>query len=229
MSARCVPRWLLLLAIAAEVPRAQDSASASLLDGAAARYRAARSVRAPFEQWLTNPLTKTTRAAHGEFLQRGRRRFALRFSEPAGDAIVSDGAFVWMYLPSTVKGQVIKLPLVAGAGFDFIGELLTTPRQHYAVTTLADETVGGHRCAVFSLAPRTSNAPFTGAKLWIGTDDLLLWQLETVEPSSLVRRVLFTSVKLNGALPKGALTFALPPGTRVVDQQALMGGTSRKP
>jgi len=220
---------LLLLAIAAGTLQAQDSASSNLLDRAAVLYRAARTVRAPFVQSLTNPLTQTTRSARGEFMQRGRQRFALRFTDPAGDAIVNDGEFVWMYLPSTAKGQVMKMPLAAGAGLDFISELLSAPREHYAVTTLPDETVGGRRTAVFALTPKQPSAPFTRATLWIGRHDALLWQVETVEPSSLIRRVRFTSVRLNVTLPRGALTFVPPPGVRIVDQQALMGGAPRNP
>ena len=222
---------VLVVAIAAFTPpaTAQDSVSSALLDRSASQYRAARTVRAPFEQTLTNPLTQTSRPARGEFTQRGRRRFALRFTEPAGDAIVSDGKFVWMYLPSTAKGQVMKMPLAVGAGLDFIGELLSAPREHYAVALLADDTVGGHRTAVFALTPRNAGAPFTSARLWIGRDDAILWQLETVEPTSLVRRVRFTAMHLNVTLPRGALIFVPPAGMRIVDAQALMSGVPRKP
>ena len=217
-----------LAAAVAALP-AQDSGPVGLLERAATAYRSARSVRAPFEQQLTNPLTATTHVARGEFTQRGQRRFALRFTDPAGDAIVSDGMFVWMYLPSTAKGQVIKLPSAAGAGLDFIGELLTAPRDHYAVAALGLENVEGHECLLFALAPKSPRAPFISAKVWIGIEDALLWQLETVEPSSLVRKVRFTAVHLNGALRNGVLTFEPPPGTRIVDQQSLVGGTPRKP
>jgi outer membrane lipoprotein carrier protein len=228
---RALAGALLLLGAAHGTLPAQDSAT-TLLDRATARYRAARTVRAPFTQTLTNPLTQTTRSARGELMQQGRQRFALRFTDPAGDAIVSDGRFVWMYLPSTARGQVIKMPLAAGAGLDFIAGLLSSPREHYAVATRADEPVDAHRAAVYELTPRSENTPFTRATLWIGRDDALLWQLETVEPSGLVRRVRFSAVHLDARLPAGALEFALPPGVRIVDQQALMGGgvgAPRKP
>jgi outer membrane lipoprotein carrier protein len=222
-------RFLLLVAISGEAPQAQDVATTDLLDRAAAQYRAARTLRAPFEQTLTNPLTQTSRSARGELAQHGRQRFALRFTDPAGDAIVSDGRFLWMYLPSTAKGQVMKLPLAAGAGLDFISELLSSPREHYVVAALDGETVGGRRTAVFSLTPKKASAPFTRARLWIGRDDALLWQVETVEPSSLIRRVRFTAVHLNVRLPRGVLAFVPPTGVRIVDQQALLGGAPRNP
>ena len=199
------------------------SASDSLLDRAARAYTSARSIRAQFEQTLTNPNTQSTHTARGEFFQRGALHFAFRFSDPAGDAIVSDGAALWIYLPSNAKGQVLKMPGQAGAGLDFLTQLLTTPREHYGVSALPDTTVGGHQVAVFALAPKKPAAPFSRATLWVGRDDALLWQLETVEPSGLVRRVRFTSVRTNVDLPNGALTFVVPDGVRVVDQAMLMG------
>jgi chaperone LolA len=202
---------------------AQDSTDA-LLDRAARLYHSAKTLRAKFDQTLTSPGTNTVRSAAGEFLQRGPDHFALRFTDPAGDAIVNDGAVIWVYLPSTTKGQVIKMPHEAGAGLDFFAELLTAPREHYSVASLADETVASHVTAVFALTPKKPNAPFTRATLWIGRDDATLWKLETVEPSGLVRRLSFTTVRFGAALPKGALTFDVPEGVRVVDPAAMLGG-----
>lgn len=201
----------------------QDSTGA-LLDRAAREYASIRTVRAQFEQTLTNPNTGATRTAQGEFFQRGPSRFALRFSDPAGDAIVSDGGALWLYLPSSAKGQVLKLPREAGAGLDFLTQLLTAPREHYAVSVLGDTMVGPRATAVFALTPTGANAPFTRATLWVGRRDAFLWQVETVEPSGLVRRVRFTAIRTNVPLPGNALTFRVPEGVRVIDQMALLGG-----
>ena len=203
---------------------APQAPPADALERAARRYRTAASVRATFEQTLTSPDTKSSRLAAGEFLQRGKNHFALRFTDPAGDAIVNDGAFIWVYLPSTAKGQVMQIPQEAGAGLDFFSELLTAPREHYDVAARPGETISGHTTSVFALTPRKPTAPFTRATLWVGTTDAALWQLETVEPSGLVRRLHFSSVRFGVALPKGALTFVVPPGVRVIDQAAMLGG-----
>jgi chaperone LolA len=201
-----------------------QAVASDLLDRAARTYRSAETLRAKFDQTLTNPITKTAHAASGEFLQRGPAHVAFRFSEPPGDAIVIDGDVIWMYFPSTSKGQVMKMPREAGTGLDFFTELLSAPREHYAIASLPGETVGSHETAVFALTPKHPNGPFTRATLWLGRDDAILWQLETVEPSGLVRRLEFSSVRFNAALPRGALTFVAPEGVRVIDQAALLGG-----
>jgi len=212
---------LLVLAIASRLA-AQDS-STTLVDRAVRQYRSARTVRASFEQALTSPATGTVRASRGEYFQGGGSRFAIRFADPAGDAIVNDGTSLWLYLPSTAKGQVIKLPSRAGAGFDVLASLLTAPKTAYLATRLRDESVDPHVTTVFALAPKTSDMPFTRATLWIGKSDALVWQLEVVEQSGLMRRVRFTAVRTGVDLPDGALVFSVPAGVKVVDQAALFG------
>lgn len=215
-------RQLLLLAACAASLAAQDS-STTLVDRASQHYRSAKTVRATFEQTLTSPSTGGTHTAKGEYFQGSGSRFALRFSEPDGDAIVNDGTALWLYLPSTSKGQVMKLPSQAGRGMDVLAMLISAPKTSYVSARVRDEQVDSHATTVFALSPKNGDLPFTHATLWIGTSDALVWQLETVELSGLVRRVRFTSVRTGVALPAGALTFTPPPGVKVLDQGALMG------
>jgi len=181
-------------------------------------------VRAQFEQTLTNPNTKSSHVSRGEFFQGGPMRFAFRFTEPAGDAIVSDGTALWVYLPSTAKGQVLKLSSEAGHAFDFLTELLTAPSEHYIVRTLPDTTVGSHDVSVYALTPKEAAAPFTRSTLWVGRADALLWMMEAVEQGGLVRRVQFSAIRTNVELPKGALSFVVQDGVQVIDQAALFRG-----
>jgi len=217
------------LAAAAAAPAAAQRDSTTLLDQASARYAAMRTLRATFEQTLTNPGTSGSRGAKGELFQRGAWQFALRYSEPAGDAIVSEDTALWVYLPSTMKGQVLKLPRAAGAGFDFLAHLLSAPRKNYNVTRADAAPVAGHETTAYDLAPRGDGAPFTRARVWIGRADTLLWQVETVELSGMVRRVRFTAIHPGAPLPASAMRMTLPEGTRVIDQAALLGGRSGVP
>ena len=201
---------------------AQDTAS-TLLDRAASGYRSAHTIRAYFEQTLTSSATGAVHDARGEYLQSGGNRFALRFTDPAGDAVVSDGTSLWLYLPSTAKGQVIKMPSAVGTGLDVLSALMASPRANYAIVRGNDETVGGHSTAVFALTPKRGDMPFVHATLWIGRSDALIWQLDAVEQSGLERHVRFTSIRMNAALPRDALTFSVPAGVRVIDQAALFG------
>jgi outer membrane lipoprotein carrier protein len=222
-----LPRAAVTLAAALLLPlhraTSQDTTFAAL-DRAVGMYGSAATVRAKLEQTLTNPQAKSTFNAKGELFQRERKQFALRFTEPAADAIVNDGTTFWVYLPSTMPGQVMKLPMAAGGTFDFLSQLLRAPRESYTVTARADTTVSGHKTATYALVPRKPNTPFSRATLWIGRDDAKLWMVETVEPSGMVRRVRFTTMALGVPLPDGVLSFTPPPGVKVVDPQAMMAG-----
>jgi outer membrane lipoprotein carrier protein len=222
-------RVLLLVAFAARLA-AQDTAASStspatgsLVDRAARLYRSATTVRATFEQTLTSPAAAAPVSARGEYFQRGGSRFALRFTNPPGDAIVNDGTSLWLYLPSSAAGQVIKMPARAGEGLDVLSELLTAPKSNYVSVRLRDEQMDSHATSVYALSPKKADLPFTRATLWIGTSDALIWQLETVEQSGLVRRVRFTSVRTDVELPPDALAFTPPAGVKILDQSALFG------
>lgn len=216
-------RFVLLVAFATRLAAQDSTASpASLVDRAAQQYRAATTVRASFDQSLTVP-GAASQASHGEYFQGGNSRFALRFTNPAGDAVVNDGTSLWLYLPSSAKGQVIKMKSGAGTKFDLLGELLSAPKADYLTVRVRDETLDGHPTTVYTLSPRKADLPFTRATLWIGKDDAIIWQLETVEPGGMDRKVRFSSVQIGGVVPADEFAFVVPAGVRVIDQATLFG------
>lgn len=210
---------------------AADTAALVLVERAAEAYLSARSLRAGFMQTLTNPRTGNVMRARGEFLQRGAEQFAFQFSEPAEDRIVADGEVLWLYLPSTAKGQVLKVPRAAGAGLDIASSVLREPRARYRVESGDESVIDGRSVRAVKLAPRTNDAPFARATLWIDTREALIRRAEFIEHSGMIRLLDFTSVRTGVALPREAFVFTPPPGVRVIDQAALLGGSvpARKP
>jgi outer membrane lipoprotein carrier protein len=201
----------------------------ALYQKAAARFASARTMRAGFEQTLISTITKIPRVSRGEMLQRPPARFAFRFTDPAGDAVVSDGEALWIYLPSAAKGQVLKLPREAGGAFDVVARLLANPGDKNQVRVVPEsDMVGGEAVRLYALTPRSDGAPFQSAKVWIG-EDALVRQIEIEEPGGLRRRLRFSNMRLGVSLPRNAFEFTVPPGVRVVDQAALLGGGVRKP
>lgn len=213
----------------ARAQRPSDSTVAlALYQKAAARFAAARTIRAGFEQTLISPVTRSPRLSRGEMLQRPPARFAFRFTDPAGDVVLADGEALWVYLPSTAKGQVLKLPRELGGAFDVVAKLLANPGDRNQVRIVAEaDMVGGESVRLYALTPRSAGAPFQSAKVWIGADALVR-QIEIEEPGGLRRRLRFTNMRLGARLPKNAFVFTVPDGVRIIDQAALMGG-ARKP
>lgn len=204
----------LSLLITAPALGAQSPADQAL-DRAVAAYRNVRTVRTPFEQTLTNPVTSRVSTARGEMIVQRPGRISVGFKEPSGDRIVSDGKYVWIYLPSSAPGQVIKQPATtAGAGLDFSTELLTAPRAKFTVGDGGASAVSGRDARVVVLTPKAESA-FSKARIWVDDRDGLVRQLELTEPSGLTRLIRFGDMKLNAKVPASAFKFAVPKGVRV--------------
>jgi outer membrane lipoprotein carrier protein len=190
------------------------------IDRAVAAWQAARTVRASFEQTLTNPLTGSDVTARGEFQQQGRNRIGIRFTDPAGDRIVADGKVLWIYLPSTTPGQVIRSTLSQGASsVDLTGQFLTAPRSKFNITSAGTMSVGGRPARGLLLVPkREGSQAFTKATVWVDDRDGLVRQFEVTDQNGVTRRVRLTSIKVNAPVEAAAFRFSPPRGVRIVDQ-----------
>ena len=210
-------------ALFAAAPLAAQAPSATL-DRATAAYAKMETAKVTFTQTVTNPLTGHAADSKGEMLQRLPGHYAVTFSDPAGDRIVSDGKVVWIYLPSTNPGQAIKMHVGdAGASIpDFTTWLLNAPKDRFALADGGKGTIGGRATHIVLLTPRAKNVPFTSAKLWIDDADGIVRQFETTDANGSVRRVRIDSIKMNVPVPAGAFTFVPPEAVKIFDQ-----GTAR--
>jgi outer membrane lipoprotein carrier protein len=206
-------------------PLKADSAAVLLVERAARAYQGARTLRAEFTQSLSNPRTRTDLRSRGEFFQKGAQYFAFRFAQPPEDRIVSDGQVLWLYSPSTAKGQVFKMPRAAAAGIDLVSSLLKDPSRRYTVTALADSTIDGRTTRGVQLVPRAPGGMFTRATLWLDVGNALVRKVQFTEASGLVRTLTFSNIRLGTALPRDAFVFVPPAGVRVIDQAAMLGGS----
>jgi outer membrane lipoprotein carrier protein len=197
-----------------------------VIDKAVETYQKTRTSKGTFEQAITNPLTGSTAKALGEFeQQRQPAKFAFKFVQPKGDMIIGDGKYLWVYLPSSTPGQVIKLPMTeGGAGsLDLASRFFDSPKTRFTITDGGNATVAGRATRVLTLVPKASSEPFSRAKVWIDAADGVLRQFETVELSGITRLVTITAVTPNAAVNAKSFTFTPPKGARVVDQKALGG------
>jgi outer membrane lipoprotein carrier protein len=191
------------------------------LDHAVAAWAKIKTARASFEQTLTNSLTGSSANARGEFQQQRPNRLAIRFTEPAGDRIIADGTFIWIYLPSSQPGQVIKRAASDGSAMplDITGEFLTNPRTRYAISGAGTGTVAGHAARALLLVPKEGTQKlFDKATIWVDDDDGLIRQFEIAEPSGVTRRIRITSLEPNAAVDRSAFSFTPPAGVRVVER-----------
>ena len=219
MTLRAISISLVMLGVIAPLARAQSPEQT--LDHAVAAWAKVKTARATFEQTVTNSLTGSSANARGEFQQQRPNKLAIRFTDPAGDRIVADGAAVWVYLPSSTPGQVIKRSATDGSAvpLDITGEFLTDPGTRYEVSAAGAETIAGHAAHALTLIPKAGTQKFfEKATIWVDDDDGLIRQFEVVEGTGVTRRVRITSIQPNAPVDRSAFSFTPPAGVRVVER-----------
>ncbi len=212
---------VLAIAILAAAASAGAQSPTATLDRAVRAYKNVKTVRASFSQTITNPLLGATVKSAGELVQRRPNHVSVRFTDPAGDRIVADGAWVWFYLPSSTPGQVVRTRIAKGGSGspDLTAQFLDTPASRFDVTDRGTEKVNGRTARVLSLVPKPGvEAQFTKALIWVDSADALIRQFELTEPSEIVRRVTITKLTLNPTISASAFRFTPPLGTKVIEQ-----------
>lgn len=189
------------------------------IESAVAAYAGIRTAKASFEQTIMNPLLGSELKSRGDFEQSRPNRFAFRFTDPKGDVIVCDGRYVWAYLPTSTPGRVNRAPCGGdqAGSLDLIGEFFTNPKARYTIGDGGAATIGDRRTQVVLLTPKSKDAAFTRAKVWIEPTSGSLVQFEAVEPSGLTRLVRITRFTPNAPVNQSAFTFTVPKGVKVVD------------
>jgi outer membrane lipoprotein carrier protein len=156
--------------------------------------------------------------SRGHLIQAGDDKLAMRFTDPAGEAIVLDGRDAWVYTPSTTPGQVMKISIASLPEFFNLSRLLTDPSRRFEARGLRQERVNGRLTDVVSLTPKDPNLPFSEATIWVDRQDGLPRRLRFQERTGGVRTLTFSEVRSNERVSAAAFTFVVPDGVRVVDQ-----------
>jgi outer membrane lipoprotein carrier protein len=157
----------------------------------------------------------------GTLYQEGKTRFAMRFSDPPNDAIVVDGIKVWMYLPSSSPGKVLRFPQPNHPtyGTNLLGTFLDNAVDRYRISYLNSEIIDGHVTDAVTMEPIANDMPFRRATVWFDRELSLPRRLD-IEESRNHRRVLnLSQLRVNGSIaPDIFRCNKLPPGTSIVDQ-----------
>jgi outer membrane lipoprotein carrier protein len=191
------------------------------IDRASSAWSKIKTVRGAFEQTVTNQLTGSSATSRGEYAQDRPNLLSIRFTQPASDAIVSDGKTVWVYLPSSAPGQVLKRSATdrSQSPIDLTGTFLDSPRTKYDITAAPAKTVDGHATHGLSLVPKAGvSAPFAKATVWVDDDDAYIREFDVTESTGVSRHIHLTKIEPNASVDKSLFVFSVPAGAKVVDQ-----------
>lgn len=182
-------------------------------------YRALTSIRATFRQTIEDRMIGT-QESRGELVQSGNATLAMRFSDPAGDAIVLDGTHVWLYTPSTTPGQVIRMgiPNDPVYGPNVLARILDKPTERYETTLLRADTLEGRRVDVVEFIPNVADPLFRRAVIWFDRESFLPRRLELDELTGIRRILTLSRIRVNTSVARREFTFDVPSGVRVVDR-----------
>jgi outer membrane lipoprotein-sorting protein len=212
---------LALLALSAGPVQPLPAQDAQAIVGRSSRvYRSLASLTADFVQVIDNPMIDSAES-RGTLIQSGQSKLSMRFADPPNEAIVIDGEHVWVYTPSTVPDQVLRLKAPSGGpvyGYNLLAWFLDRPAERYTARYLRRETIGGRSMEVVELVPAVPDLPFERAVLWLDRADGLPRRLEITEKSGALRTLSLSKLRVNRRIPDDTFTFKVPPGARVVDQ-----------
>lgn len=190
----------------------------AVLEGAAERYRSFAAFCAEFRQVVENEILRQTTRSRGELCQARPDRFEMRFTDPEGDRVVADGRHVWVYLPSTDPGQVLRGEAAeAGGRFDLHAEFLSDPGRRYDAALGVRETVDGRETHVLELEP-VGPSPFLRARLWVDVTDHLIRKAEIVEDEGFTRTLELSRIRLDPEIDPARFEFEPPAGVSVVSR-----------
>jgi outer membrane lipoprotein carrier protein len=215
--------YLVAFAVAALPIGASAQSADAIIDRAVAAYARLNSMRAEFRQTLTNPLTGNSQTTNGVILRKKPNLLSITFD--SGDRVAADGSTLWVYLPSSVPGQVMKMPYTGSnaSTVDPAEQFLNAPRTRFTVTSSGTATVAGRPAHAVTLVPKRANPNFTSAKVWIDDNDSSIRQFDVETANGLKRHVVITSFTANPALSRSSFRFAVPKGAKIVDQAAMAG------
>jgi outer membrane lipoprotein-sorting protein len=204
-----------------EPPTGQEPTAESILADADGAYSGLASLRASFVQRVDLPLVDRSAQGHGVWLQEGRDRFRMDFTEPADDLFVADGEFLWLYQPSATPGQVIKSALTGGGqaagGADVLGRILSEARASYDAVLEGSAIVSGVRTHVISLTPR-GPSEYRLVRVWIADSDRLVRRFRIEEENETIRTVTLADLEPNASVDGALFAFTVPDGVQVFER-----------
>lgn len=203
--------------VAALATTPDSTAARRILDKIVADYRALTGLKVKFTQNITSTLTGSVGESKGELLRSSPSLYSINFSDPDTDRIVSDGKYLWVYLPSSAPNQVIRVELKKGSApniADPIDMLFGEGAQDFRVSKLKSQG----KTAVIRLAPVERGNQLRSATIWIEEGARFPSKIETVEASGIKRTIQITAFTPNVKLPASAFKFVPAKGVRVIDQ-----------
>ncbi len=192
-----------------------DQRAEDVLAKASDAYQGVTSVRSEFVQRIEIRALEREKEGRGTVFQKKPNYFLMKFEEPAGDLLVADGEYFWMYYPSAQPDQVVRTAIDrTSEGATLGGEFLVSPKERYIATYVGSEQIDGRSAHLLSLVPKF-DAPYTLVRVWVDASDYLVRKFEIYEENETIRTITLHNVQAGIDLPDDLFRFSPPPGVEV--------------
>ncbi len=175
-----------------------------------------KSLRADFEQTVTDSKGKIIQDAKGTFVLQRPGKFRWDYHAPYPQLIVADGRKLWIYDPDLEQVTVKQLDSVLGGTPAQLLSGARFPQQDFAVISLG--TPKGQRDGLdwIELTPKASEKDFE--KVQLGFDQRDLRMMTITDNFGNTTHLKFNNLQRNPTIEASAFEFTPPKGVDVVGE-----------
>ncbi|MBI3776483.1 MAG: outer membrane lipoprotein chaperone LolA [Gammaproteobacteria bacterium] len=174
-------------------------------------FKNVQSLRADFQQIVTDPRGKTIQDAHGTFLMQRPNKFRWNYQKPYEQTIVADGVKLWVYDKDLEQVTVKKLDEALGNTPALLLSGAHPLAESFHIAELTDRKDGLQWAA---LTPKSEEANFKQVRLAFGKQSLEV--MELVDSFEQTTQLRFSNVQSNVKLIANEFQFTPPKGVDVV-------------
>ena len=135
-------------------------------------------------------------------------------SEVAGQIMVSNGTYIWMYDPVENVVKTANIPEYAQTNRSrdvlFLKDLLDT----FTIEPNGSETVSGRQCYRITATPEDVSMPMS-VEVWLDGWNFMPLKIETYQNGELLMSMEYQDVEFNVDIPNSTFEFEIPEGATV--------------
>lgn len=174
-------------------------------------FKNVQSLRADFQQVVTDPRGKTIQDARGTFLMQRPNKFRWNYQKPYEQTIVADGAKLWVYDKDLEQVTVKKLDQALGNTPALLLSGAQPLAENFRMTEISDRKDG---LQWILLTPKNDEANFQQVRLAFGKQSLEV--MELVDSFEQTTQLRFSTVQSNIKFTAQEFKFTPPKGVDVV-------------
>ncbi len=205
---RVALRWYAAALIYFFIAEAQANSATDRLNDF---FKNVHSLRAEFQQIVTDPRGKTIQDARGTFLMQRPNKFRWNYQKPYEQTIVADGLKLWVYDKDLEQVTVKKLDEALGNTPALLLSGAKPLTENFRITELTDRKDGLQWA---TLAPKNEEANFKQVRLAFGKQSLEV--MELVDSFEQTTQLRFSNVQSNVKFTANEFKFTPPKGVDVV-------------